>query len=158
MSAGGGLTAPRARSRLTITTGRQADVCFISTAERISDSCVSAWTDRDRECVCLVVALTDRGRAMVDEISRTFEIGGIFFEDEVPFPELKEFLGDDLVALDSPDASPPPGVVGVFDDGNTRVVAALLANGTRWFARTDGGVYSTNVPRLFGDRDALTLF
>ncbi|MDA0137441.1 hypothetical protein [Solirubrobacter deserti] len=158
-SSGGHNELPRKRSRVTIAVTPGADVCFVATAARASDGgCINPRTVRDRECVRFVVALSDRGRAIVDEIKRTFEIGGLFFEDEVPFAELQQILGGDLVTLATPDALPPPGTVGVFDDGNVRVVAALLADGTRWFARRDGGVYSTNVPRLFGDRDTLTLF
>jgi hypothetical protein len=48
--------------------------------------------------------------------------------------------------------------VGHYDDGRTRVLAAVLADGPRKFARMDGDVYSSNVPALYGDWDRLTQF
>ena len=48
--------------------------------------------------------------------------------------------------LDSPDASPPIGNVGIYQAGTSTAAVALLRDGRRLFVRQDGDVYSTNVP------------
>jgi hypothetical protein len=140
-------------------------VCFIASPMRSSDDrCLFArvpdlMPGDVPECMRAIVAMSDQGRAYVDAYSRTMEIATIFFDERpLSFPELQKSLRADVVALAAPDASPPLGKVGHFDDGRTRVISALLADGTRKFARMDGDVYSSNVPALYGDWDLLTLF
>ena len=50
--------------------------------------------------------------------------------------------------LDGPDASPPAGKVGYWEQGTTHIVVVLLKDGRRRFLRHDGDVVSTNEPRL----------
>ena len=157
--------APRKRGRLRVGDLRGADVCFIASPMRASDDrCLfgrvpDLASGEAPECLRIIVAMSDQGRAYVDAYARTLEIATLFFDEEpLSFPELQKSLGADVVALPNPDASPPQGKVGHFDDGRTRVISALLADGTRKFARMDGDVYSSNVPALYGDWDLLTLF
>jgi hypothetical protein len=156
---------PRKRTRVFIAGLPGADVCFIASPIRASDDrCLFASMPElvpgERlQCLRVIIALSDQGRAYVDAYARMMEIATIFFdEDPLSFAELQEDLGADVVALPTPDAAPPAGKVGHFDDGHTRVISALLADGTRKFARMDGDVYSSNVPALYGDWDFLTLF
>ncbi|MDA0170359.1 hypothetical protein OJ998_14770 [Solirubrobacter taibaiensis] len=157
--------APRKRSRLYISGLPGADVCFIASPMRASDDrCLFARVPdfvpgEAPQCLRAIVAMSDQGRAYVDAYARTMEIATIIFdEDPLSFAELQKDLGSDVVALAGPDDAPPPGTVGHFDNGHTRVISALLADGTRKFARMDGDVYSSNVPALYGDWDLLTLF
>ena len=135
---------PRKRGRVTFPFPFRADVCFISAEQGRSDHCVGGTAEDDR-CVKLVVALTEQGRIDIDERSRAVELTGLFGE---PLAELKQAFGAQIVALDSPDASPPPGMVGIYSDTQTTVAAAVLRDGTRRFMRQDGELYSTNVPAL----------
>ena len=107
------------------------------------------------ECVRAIVALSDQGRAYVDAYARTMEIATIFFDEE---PLSFAGAAEDRSAPTSSRCRPRtprlrPARSGHFDDGRTRVIAALLADGTRKFARMDGDVYSSNVPALYGDWD-----
>ncbi len=106
----------------------------------------------------MIVALSDDGRAYLDAFARSVELSEVFFSPTTTVADLQRRYGPDVVALAGPDASPPAGTVGFFDDGRTRTVAALLADGTRRFARMDGDVFSTNVPQLTCDPEVLTLF
>jgi hypothetical protein len=63
-----------------------------------------------------------------------------------------------VVALDSPDASPPPGKLGLFKSEQSSAAVALLRDGTRRFIRQDGEVFSTNVPLLGGGGHLSSLF
>jgi hypothetical protein len=100
----------------------------------------------------VVVALTDRGRAYVDALARTLELASL--------PELGlEGVKDDLVLLDSPDASPPRFKIGYWEQGTSNVTVVLLWDGRRRFLRRDADVLSTNVPQLVRTSVAeLTLF
>jgi hypothetical protein len=88
-----------------------------------------------------------RGRVYLLDSSDDAELLGLTREGEVPQ------LGPDVVVLDSPDGSPPPGKVGYRLQGENLAVAALLQDGRRVFVRWDNGVYSTNVPELMGGSD-----
>ena len=63
-----------------------------------------------------------------------------------------------MVVLDSPDASPPPGKVGIFRNDQSSAAVALLRDGTRRYIRQDGEVFSTNVPALSGGENLSSLF
>lgn len=154
---------PRKRSLVAIAGLPGADVCFIASPMRASDDgCLfprlSDFTPGVRpQCLRMVLPLSDQGRAFADAYARTLEISTLFFDEGPPsFADVQRGAGGNVVALATADASPPPGKVGHFDDGHTRVIAALLADGTRRFARTDGGVFSTNVPALMRAPDLLT--
>ena len=100
------------------------------------------------DCVRLLVALNDAGRAQLDAFARAVELDLAF---TTPLEELREEVGASaIVALPAPDAAPAPGQVGVFDDGVTRTAAALRADGQRLFVTRSAGVFSTNVPALSG--------
>lgn len=152
---------PRKRGRVEIAKMGPADVCFLSTRLRDDGSCVPTTTlgiaPGERPwCARAIVALNAAGRAEVDAFARAAEVSEVFFSRSNTVADLQEDYGPDVVALPTPDAAPPVGKVGVFDDGRTRVVAALLADGTRRFARRDGDVFSTNVAQLARDPEVLT--
>jgi hypothetical protein len=149
------LRLPRKRGRVDLPFGGTADVCFISGEQAPrSDVCVDA-VPHDSGCVKLVVALTAQGHVDIDERSRALELTGLF---GFPLAEVQQEFGADVVALDSPDASPPPGKLGIYSDAQTTVAAALLRDGKRRFMRQDGELFTTNVPALAGGRGMTSLF
>jgi hypothetical protein len=106
-------------------------------------------------CVRVIVALTGKGRAGLDERSRAIELDVVF---GAPLAEIHEEYGaGTAVALDGPDASPPLGKIGVFQNAQTTLAVALLADGRRWFVRQEGDLFSTNVPALSGQRGTVSL-
>jgi hypothetical protein len=59
-----------------------------------------------------------------------------------------------LVQLPSPDATPPPGRLGLFTDAAQHVtVVAVSVLGMRLFIDADGEILSTNVPELVAGTD-----
>jgi hypothetical protein len=165
--AGGGYVSrdmrlPRKRGRVNFPyTGKPYDVCYIATKERRSDdACMSigGFPGDPRVCARIVVALTETGRTMVDERARTIELSYVSNAvgdlparfGATPLARLQHVFGSDVVALEGPDAAPPIGKVGFWQDGQTTVVAALLSDGRRRFVRHDGEVYSTNISELTG--------
>jgi hypothetical protein len=137
---------PRRRGTVSFHRAGSADLCFLTTDDRRSDNGCMPFVSSD--CVRLLVALNDAGRASIDSFARAIELDLAF---ATPFEELREEVGANaIVALPAPDAAPAPGQVGVFDDGTTRTVAALLAGGQRLFVTRSAGVFSTNVPALSG--------
>jgi hypothetical protein len=161
------LRLPRKPGRVNLPfTGKPYDVCFIATNERRSDdACMPAgvFPANPQACVRLLVALTDTGRAMVEERARTIELSYVSNAvddrpESTPLARLQRIFGPDVVALAEPDAAPPPGKVGYWQDGETTVVAVSLSDGRRRFVRHDGDVYSTNVSELTGgSSDAIRL-
>ena len=101
------------------------------------------------------VALTARGRTRVDEERRARELIGLVIfatslsPDARSWPTAARVLAmaeRGVVALASPDASPPAGSLGYYSDGAQRaVVAVLSAAGRRLFIDIAGDVTSTNV-------------
>jgi hypothetical protein len=137
--------------------GDPYDVCFIATKRRPSDdNClpVSSFENADDPCVRLIVALTEQGIADIDERSRVIELGELF---GAPLADAQHEFGSDVVVLDSPDASPPVGKVGLYQVGVNTAAVALLRDGRRLFVRQDGEVYSTNVRPLSGGEDVFSL-
>jgi hypothetical protein len=96
----------------------------------------------------VVVALTDAGRTMIDERSRLLELDALLYTS---LAEARDAFGEDVVALDSPDASPPIGKVGLFNAPDHEAVVVVTAAGKREFIRWDGDVYSTNVADFAGN-------
>ena len=74
----------------------------------------------------MIVALSADGRAYLDGFSRAAELTAVFFHWARSLADLQRSYGTDVVALPAPDAAPPVGKVGYFDDGHTRAVAAVL--------------------------------
>jgi hypothetical protein len=97
----------------------------------------------------------EQGRRDIDERLRAFELDALF---DQPLAEVETELGNDVVALDSPDASPPPGKIGLFKNEQSSAAVAVLRDGTRRFMRQDGEVFSTNVPTLGGGQHVVSLF
>ncbi|MDA0162761.1 hypothetical protein OM076_20985 [Solirubrobacter ginsenosidimutans] len=149
---------PRTRGRVGLGyVGDPYDVCFIATKRRTSDDIclpVSAPPYDEDRCVRLLVALTPQGVADIDERSRVIELGELF---GAPIDEAQKEFGADIVVLDSPDASPPVGKVGLYEVGANTAAVAMLRDGRRLFVRQDGEVYSTNVGPLSGGEDVFSL-
>ncbi|HEY6887353.1 MAG TPA: hypothetical protein VI300_06220 [Solirubrobacter sp.] len=145
---------PRKRGRVSVLLPGPADVCFIAVKDAHSDECVPG-TQHDERCVKVVVARTEQGRTDIDERLRALELDAFF---DQPLAELQEEFGEGVVALDSPDASPPPGKVGLFKSEQSSAAVALLRDGTRRYMRQDGEVFSTNVPALAGGGTLSSLF
>ncbi|WP_157592183.1 hypothetical protein [Solirubrobacter soli] len=135
---------PSRRGRVSVRLPNPSDVCFISVKDPRDDVCIPAVGDDDY-CMKVVVTRTEQGVIDLDERLRALELDSMF---DQPIAELQEELGDEVVALDSPDATPPPGMVGLFNDEQTTVAATLLRDGRRWYVRRDGDVFSTNVPAI----------
>lgn len=142
---------PRKRGRVSAPLPVPADLCFIAITDKAADTCPPASAADDR-CVKVVVAPTEKGRADLDEQLRAVELDATF---DQPLAELQEDLGDGVVALDSPDGSPPPGTVGIFKNEQASAAVALLRDG---YIRQDGDVFSTNVPTLGGAGRSSSLF
>lgn len=139
-----GRKLPRRRGSVSFPRAGSADLCFIATDERRSDDgCMPFVSD---DCVRLLVAVNDTGRASLDAFARAIELDLAF---TTPLEELREELGANaIIAMPAPDAALAPGQVGVFDDGTNRTAATLRANGQRLFVSRSAGVFSTNVPAL----------
>lgn len=150
----GPVTLPRKRGNVRLLTGGTPDVCALATAQPNSfdvDKCQPLTTELPEWCTRVIAAVTDRGRAYLDRLQRSYEL---FYTDDLASSQPTEFglspiewlqgaLGD-VVALPSPDASPAAGKVGFWQEGTSRVVAVLLADGNRRFLRRDADVVSTN--------------
>ena len=145
---------PRKRGRVSIRLTGPADLCFISVKDDHDDNCPPA-TPHATRCVKVVVARTEQGRTDLDERLRAVELDATF---DQPLAELQRDLGDAVVVLDSPDASPPPGKIGIFRNDQSSAAVALLRDGTRRYIRQDGEVFSTNVPALSGGENLSSLF
>lgn len=105
------------------------------------------------------VALTQKGAAFLDEdrvTSKIFvvlevAIGGAQHRPDGHFPPAQFAAGFRLsrllrvVALVSPDASPPPGTIGFYSDGANHAEAVGISTlGRRLFIDSNAGVLSTN--------------
>lgn len=150
---------PREGTRVVLPfTGAPYDVCFIATPARRSDRfCLEpGFMEAKPQCVRVLVALNDAGRARVDLRARTIELDAVSSflrsagDPAAQLAGITRAFGADVTRLEHPDAAPAAGKVGVWTDGTTRVVAVLLRDGTRKFVRWDGDVYSTNVDELTG--------
>ena len=147
---------PRKRGTATFGLSVPADLCYIAIADPRDDNCPPPTPGDDR-CVKVVVAPTEQGQRDLDERLRALELDSFF---DQPLAELQQDsdVGDGVVALDSPDASPPPGKVGIFKSEQSSAAVALLRDGTRRYMRQDGDVFSTNVPTLGGGSRLRSLF
>jgi hypothetical protein len=155
---------PRTRGRVDLPfVADPYDVCYLATKERATDRvCLPLSTGSEQgQCVRMIVALTDTGRALIDARSRLIELDAVSDEARgapTTLARLQQTFGPDVTALDGPDASPAPGKVGFWQEGQTTVVAVVLRDGHRQFVREDGEVYSTNVAELSGGSDDVFAF
>jgi hypothetical protein len=150
-------TFPVRRSTVRVSTGDRPDVCALATPPTIDDrSCRLLFAELPGWCARAIVAVTPLGRTTVDRLARSVELTAAEAElshlTAVPdrLEGLRSVLDADVVGLASPDASPPPGKLGVYGDPANHTVAALQADGTRVFLRREGDVISTNVGELLG--------
>ena len=131
--------APRKRGRIRTFDRSRADVCVVR-LRKAGDEVVAA------------APLTARGRTFLDElgiaslISAVLDIGN---DDGTPAPAADVVAQGHgaIVALDGPDASPPPGKAGYWTDGVRVVVAGVSAAGRRLFIEVERDVIRTNVLR-----------
>ncbi|HEY6888379.1 MAG TPA: hypothetical protein VI300_11385 [Solirubrobacter sp.] len=149
---------PRRRGTVYMGAGGGVDICSLGMPERANgdDGCRPLFAG-EQVCARVIVALSDHGRAYLDALSRSLEL---FYGDEGANSNPPDFgmsnlewlqgtVGD-VVALDGPDASPPIGRIGYWEQGSSHVLAVLRADGVRRFLRRDGDVVATNDPRLIG--------
>jgi len=144
------------------------DYCAIATKRGKADGpCLSVSDEKD-VCVRVIVATSDKGRAFLDQRSRSIELSvamtvvPIAADPNARIPgatrleRVQAFLGLDVVELATPEDSPPAGKVGYWLEGVNLTAVVLLADGTRRFARFQDGVFSTNDLDLAGlDRDEI---
>lgn len=156
------------KRRGTVRMWTQGDYCTIATKQGKQGGRCFPSEDRKR-CVRVIVAVTDRGRAFLDQRARTIELGvtsvavSLAGDPSFKLPgatlleRVQAQLGPDVVELATPDDTPPAGKVGYWTDGKSGFAAVvLLADGTRRFVRIQDGVYSTNDMALNGlDNDAV---
>ena len=150
---------PRRRSGVPVSTN--VDLCALSTKRGAKERgpCLQPAVS-EKQCIRVVVALTDAGRTYLDQKKRAIELFIVLtthsvLEADDRLSELPKALGSDAVELPSADASPPAGKVGYFNGpGHDIVTAALLANGERVFLSLQGRVFSTNVPDLMGPNES----
>ena len=144
-----GTTAPRRGAVLRIRSAlRGFDFCAITTAGK-------------RQTLVAIAGLTPPGLVWIDEFAR---VGLDFFALSVAqsiagnrattYPPADRVVAKGLgliVALDGPDASPPPDKVGYWTDGARHVVVAALSRAGRriFFEDEGGGVVRGNVDAYF---------
>lgn len=163
------MRAPRRRGALFFNQiGRQIDVCAVSTrGRRRGPGCLAPHDADERDCVRVIVALTEAGRAAVDETARAVDLAIAYYlvgaaADGSAFPPSDRVQGgvggDEFVALDAPDAVPPSGRVGYWSSGTSMALVVVTQAGARRFLRFDGDVFSSNVPKLLSFDGVATLF
>jgi hypothetical protein len=149
---------PRKRGVVRVITGGRPDVCALATRHRdINEGCPLLRAEDPDHCTKVLVAVTARGRAYLDQLARAYDLMNADFQLQA-YPRdwatpLEWLDGSvrDTVALSTPDASPPAGKLGYWHKSETSyAIVTRLADGTRQFLRRDDGVISTNVERLLG--------
>jgi hypothetical protein len=153
----GDFTIPQRRQTLhTMTDDNDAELCAVASKRVKSDRSCLPLSQSSKPCTRLVVAVTDSDRAYLERRAHTIALGLTVLAAEVtpvklpPLGKARAALGDDVVGLESPHASPPAGKVGYFNVGTTIAAVTLLPDGTRLFVRWDDTVFSTNVPEFYG--------
>jgi hypothetical protein len=156
ISSSGGRALPRRRGTVT-TSAAGVDMCAIGTRPSKDESCLLLRAEQDW-CARVIVAVNADGRAYLDQRSWTLEL---FNADDqlrglppewapTPVELLRGVVEPEVVGLDSPDASPPAGKLGLAGDADNHTIVALRADGVRRFLRREGDVVSTNDPGLLG--------
>jgi hypothetical protein len=142
---------PRERDRrVLLPAGPDSDVCTISTRGRGDGAgCLDDETERGF-CVRAVVALTDAGRLHVEETIASWDLltVGLSGEDPRDFSRIERVLGDLIVRLPGPGASPPAGAIGLWTSGDDIAIVVFTTRGARRFLSVIGGVFSTNAKNL----------
>jgi hypothetical protein len=145
-----------AKRRGSVPMWTAGDYCAIATKRTKQEArCFPA--EAGSLCVRVIVATNAKGRAFLDQRSRTIELSmtisavGLAGDPTSKLPggtrleRVQAMLGPDVVELATPEDSPPAGKVGFWTDDRTGIAAvALLADGTRRYVRFQDGVYSTN--------------
>ena len=133
------LRAPKRRAALSTGLRSAADYCYLDRRR------AHTWE------LVAVVPTTPAGRVFLDEYQRVAELETALELAGSPPATTDHAVADAprvRVAMDGPDASPPPGHrVGYWSDGSRAVVAILSAGGRRLFMSQQGDVFSTNVLR-----------
>jgi hypothetical protein len=156
------------RKRAPISFGfvsRAEDFCMLATRGHPSvDGCLRAYAQQSW-CVRAAAALTDAGRAYLDEFARTAELSTAFTASEsgpaygrTMLQTLQDDLDVDVIALATADAAPPRGSIGYFEEGTTSVIATVLADGRVRYIQRVADVYSTNDPRIPTNLEKLSFF
>ena len=150
--------APRRRSRFVAALLDSADVCTVATAGRTRrPRCAlkKPVSPRRDFCVRMVIALTDAGRAHVDEVARAFDLVVVMSFAQplisaswAPAVDVVAVMGGEVVAIDGPAATPPPGVVGYWTDGTTATAVTVTAAGLRRYLTIGPDERSTNARGL----------
>ena len=147
----GSSRGPRERNRrVLLPADPDSDACTISTRGRgDGGGCLDDETERGF-CVRAVVALTDAGRLHVEETIASWDLltVGLAGDDPADFGRIERVLGDLIVRLPGPGASPPPGAIGLWTSGDDVAVVVFTASGARRFVSSIGGVFSTNAKNL----------
>jgi len=158
-SEGEGSIGPGGRVTNRVLLDRHADFCDIGRARRKVTRRGESTTEV-RGPTLDRVALTQKGAAYMDEDQVTQEtlvtlnaaIGQAYGDPARHFPAAEKIVAfcctrGKAIALGSPDASPPAGVIGLFSDGaNHAEAVALSALHRRLFIDSNAGALSTNAP------------
>jgi hypothetical protein len=168
--AGGGETGtsarvPRKRAPLSFGFVSREDFCMVATRGHPSvDGCLRVYT-QGTWCVRAAAPLTDAGRAYLDDFARTAELSTAFTATEsgpdygrTMLQTLQANVDVEVVGLPTPDAAPPQGSIGYFEEGTTSVIATVLADGRVRYIRCVADVYATNDPRIPANLEKLSFF
>jgi hypothetical protein len=114
----GARTLARKRGAVRLSTGGRPDVCALATRPKnLEDSfCRQLGAETPDWCARVIVPVTARGRAYVDRLQGVVTLTGA--DDQItslppdwaptPVELLQGAVEADVVALDAPDAAPPP--------------------------------------------------
>lgn len=157
------LRAPRRRRPFRVQTipGTRADYCEV--VRRRFKRRGRGTTESVPALQVASVPLTQRGAVHLDELERALELAnlltvvGVLADErgQRGYPssaEIESRSEGEVVALATPQDSPPPGRIGYYSDGALHVAAvALSAQGRRLFLERDGDRVSTNLIRYLND-------
>jgi hypothetical protein len=160
-----GVTLSKKRTRLSLMRASEdSELCVIASKRTKSDrTCLPLSASDEKQCARVIVAMTDSGRAYLDEKKRAIELLVVptiqALATGKDAEKVNRVLAPYVVSLPDPDAAPPVGKVGYWTQGADAVYAAMLANGTRVFYGLRGGVFSTNLKAFMGPNDdAFSIF
>jgi len=153
------LRAPKRRRAFRVALSpRSAAFCVVSRSRfsRRKGDITSTFPSRR----VAVIPLTQRGAVFLDEGRKTNAMVDLAGQAEVlaggrkdglypPASELERKVGSRPAALATPDATPPPGRVGVYTNARDITIVTLSATGRRLYIQTEGERFSTNVIEQF---------
>jgi len=149
---------PNGRATYRTLLDRHADFCDISRV-RLTVTRRSVSSEQVPGPLLDSIALTQKGVAFLDEdrVTSTIfvvlevAIGAAQHRTDGHFPPAGQFAAGfglsrllRVVALVSPDASPPPGTIGFYSDGANHAAVGISTLGRRLFIDSNAGVLSTN--------------